>query len=503
MAVKSLATLRSDIIAAIATNTTGAITGDILQTQLVDLLDSLNAVDAQAGLSLVAPTGTPNGVLTSFTLPGTPSSDIVVFINGVASPEADYTVSGTTLTFGTAPLTGDVLTVLMSGASTPTAVNTASNARLGELVRIGSIGSIAEAYDDNSGGGFTLTTDGTLLGGTTGAWSAYLGVKGIVTTDERLTATAEICLTGARSSTSYGVSIGLRTVNSSWGSGFFAHYVAASGTANAGHLELYYTGSYGGTPTKILGALAFAPTQGDFVEVSISRDLGRVIARAKSLSSGAERTLYITGNMAASKNYILPNSCAVTVQHHGGSHEVVRVTLKSDSLKAPAIACFGDSKTQGYSAASIGARWSNRLAVLTSKEVSNYGGDGDRTAHCLSSISNYAGRFVTPVVAILAIGRNDLAGGVASGTWQANYSAIVTALKATGARVVHLLPVPETSLPDQSALKNWINSTYAADTRVDPSVGWVNGTHLSSDGIHPNAAGHQLIADAIYASGAV
>jgi hypothetical protein len=47
MAVKSLSTLRADIIAAIATNTTGAITGDILQAALVDTLDSLNAVDGK------------------------------------------------------------------------------------------------------------------------------------------------------------------------------------------------------------------------------------------------------------------------------------------------------------------------------------------------------------------------------------------------------------------------------------------------------------------------
>jgi hypothetical protein len=48
MAVKSLSTLRADIIAAIATNTTGAITGNILQTALVDTLDSLNALDGES-----------------------------------------------------------------------------------------------------------------------------------------------------------------------------------------------------------------------------------------------------------------------------------------------------------------------------------------------------------------------------------------------------------------------------------------------------------------------
>lgn len=66
MAVKPISTLRSDIIAAIANNNTGAITGNILQTQLVDLLDSLNALDASTitDANITSAASTPSGTIT-------------------------------------------------------------------------------------------------------------------------------------------------------------------------------------------------------------------------------------------------------------------------------------------------------------------------------------------------------------------------------------------------------------------------------------------------------
>lgn len=57
-------------------------------------------------------TGTVNGVNTSFTLPHTPGDpgDVKIFIDGVYQyPATDYTISGTTVTFGTAPASGSVV----------------------------------------------------------------------------------------------------------------------------------------------------------------------------------------------------------------------------------------------------------------------------------------------------------------------------------------------------------------------------------------------------------
>lgn len=65
-------------------------------------------------LQLVVPTGLINSANTTFTLPYTPTGDAVVFVNGLSIQKTtDFTVSGTTLTMLSAPLSGDVLTVLL------------------------------------------------------------------------------------------------------------------------------------------------------------------------------------------------------------------------------------------------------------------------------------------------------------------------------------------------------------------------------------------------------
>ena len=62
--------------------------------------------------SLVVPTGTINGTNTAFTLPDSPTGDVVVFLNGLQVAETGYSLSGSTLTMSVAPLTGDRLEVL-------------------------------------------------------------------------------------------------------------------------------------------------------------------------------------------------------------------------------------------------------------------------------------------------------------------------------------------------------------------------------------------------------
>ena len=58
-------------------------------------------------------TGTGDGSTTTFTVTsGTTVNDVIVTINGVVQvPTTDYTISGTTLTFGTAPEASDVIGV--------------------------------------------------------------------------------------------------------------------------------------------------------------------------------------------------------------------------------------------------------------------------------------------------------------------------------------------------------------------------------------------------------
>ncbi len=75
------------------------------------------SADTGANLNQGAPTGTINGSNTSFTLSPTPATaaNVNCFLNGVQQRQGagtDYTISGATITYLTAPATGSTLNCL-------------------------------------------------------------------------------------------------------------------------------------------------------------------------------------------------------------------------------------------------------------------------------------------------------------------------------------------------------------------------------------------------------
>ena len=72
-------------------------------------LKKIQASNVAPTLTHVSRTGTGDGSTTTFTVTsGTAVANVLVFVNGVAQrPTTDYTISGTTLTFGTAPAASD------------------------------------------------------------------------------------------------------------------------------------------------------------------------------------------------------------------------------------------------------------------------------------------------------------------------------------------------------------------------------------------------------------
>lgn len=116
------------------------------------------------------PTGTINGSNTAFTLADTPSSGSErVYLNGVLQNQGasnDYTISGNTITFITAPLTGDILLVDYS-LSASTFVTPSESFVINELVNQTPNGSTTVFTVDNAfiSGSEQVYRDGQLLRG--------------------------------------------------------------------------------------------------------------------------------------------------------------------------------------------------------------------------------------------------------------------------------------------------------------------------------------------------
>lgn len=78
-------------------------------------LASLVGATGPAEFHVETPSGTVNGTNTVFTLAETPGGDVLVFLDGTLQQDGvDYTISGDTITFTTAPSSGAVLTVAVS-----------------------------------------------------------------------------------------------------------------------------------------------------------------------------------------------------------------------------------------------------------------------------------------------------------------------------------------------------------------------------------------------------
>ena len=339
--------------------------------------------------------------------------------------------------------------------------------------------------------GFTpTTTNGKLIFSSgTGNFSKFITVDGLKNTDENIE--IEVIFKAVTvDATSYGIGIGKKSLNSWYKASICAHFSPAQNTAYLWDPE---------TSTQIANKVTSATVSGDIIKLKYSQIANNVFVTYYNLTQGTSGQISIVGNLSVTKNFKIPNSSDICIWNFGGTMEIISIKQTSFSYSMPDILCIGDSKTVGYSSNSNSLRWASNINSLGTVIVS--AGDGDRTLETTQTIA-YS-KTINAKYAILCIGRNDLASGVSSATWQLNYQNIVTQLEEKETVVIHLLPIPETTLSDQSSLKNWIITTYGIENTIDPSVGWDNSIMLSADNVHPNEIGHQFIAKKILDSGLI
>lgn len=94
------------------------INGQIVEARGYGILNNVGApsdgtvTNAKLALTYTSDQYTGNGVLTTYTIPTDHSvHSLLVILDGIIIPPADYTVSGTTLTFGSAPLNGQSIDI--------------------------------------------------------------------------------------------------------------------------------------------------------------------------------------------------------------------------------------------------------------------------------------------------------------------------------------------------------------------------------------------------------
>jgi len=170
------------------------------------------------------------------------------------------------------------------------------------------------------------------------------------------------------------------------------------------------------------------------------------------------------------------------------------------------VVAFGDSLTAGLGVAAEEA-WPALIEARLRREgyqyrVVNAGVSGDTTAGGLRRVDWVLRN--RPQVAVVALGANDGLRGLDTDAMERNLLAIVERLRASGARVLVAgmrVPTnygdaytqafrdvfPDVAKRTGSALMPFLLDGVAADPRLN-----------LPDGIHPNAAGHRVIAEHVW-----
>jgi lysophospholipase L1-like esterase len=341
--------------------------------------------------------------------------------------------------------------------------------------------------------GFTPTyADGKMIfTGGTNDFTKYITIDGLKNTDENIEIEVIYKVTTIGAS-GYGLGIGKRSINTWAGLSVCCQFSPISSSMNIWNALGMVV------PTNFIGTKKFPQVAvNDIIKQKYTQIGNTIIYSVENLTTKIYSELVVTGSIGTTNNFFVPNSADICIWNIGSTNEIMSIKTTSLSAYQPDILVIGDSKSSGQAATDINLRWANNIDSLGT--VISNAATADRTVEATQTI-DYT-KTIKAKYAILAIGRNDLGSGVASGTWQTNYANIVTQLESVGTIVIHLLPIPETTITDQSALNTWINATYPTGLKIDPSVGWNNATMLSSDTVHPNATGYLFIAKKIIDSG--
>ena len=170
------------------------------------------------------------------------------------------------------------------------------------------------------------------------------------------------------------------------------------------------------------------------------------------------------------------------------------------------VVALGDSLTAGLGVA-VDEAWPALIEARLRREgypyrVVNAGVSGDTTAGALRRVDWVLRN--RPQVAVVALGANDGLRGLGTDAMERNLLAIVERLRASGARVlVAGMRVP-TNYGD--AYGQAFREVFPDVARRTGSVlmpflldGVATDPHLNlADGIHPNAAGHRVIAERLW-----
>lgn len=368
--------------------------------------------------------------------------------------------------------------------------------------------SVGNNYTIN--GGASWVCDGLKLttSGGTGVYTSNLGRSLNPTCSEKHIHTIDFKITSIPSGTTYGIGVGVLGTNPNDRRSYVLRCVTTN-DANQG--KTFLDTAQGGATTftnRKISASSFAVNQNDVLRLVVERSLSIIKWTFTNVTTGNTYSDSFTFSFAFATglNVHVPHSTGqFALFSFGGTFEVTNWNVVSKDYNNPKTLFIGDSITYGIFADDVKNRWATKCMGDTHNLYNVSGGGSDKTNEVITKIIELVN--MKPKYAVLMIGGNDYAFGVADATAKANYESIVLRLKSAGITVIHCLATPRNTL-DLRAFNNYLLSKYGSTDVVIKSTYnhlWDSATSFSmkaiynsGDGVHPNALGHSVIANAVY-----
>jgi lysophospholipase L1-like esterase len=298
----------------------------------------------------------------------------------------------------------------------------------------------------------------------------------------------------ALNGTSYGIGIGVRSINT-WAGNIYSTYVRWSwDTTGAGKIYLYNVDA---TTNQIVSGTSYVATANTYYWVEVERAKNSVTTTLYADNAGVKGSqLYtLTQSFSLSSGFVQAHGTGqFVVQQFGGTgNEITHWETSSSALKWQDYCFIGDSNTYGLFATANNLRWSELAAEEAGVSYNISAAISERTVDTLSKIPEIIA--LKPRYVFISLGRNDIATGSGSdlATAQTNLTTIISTLEAAGI-VVKLGGVIASNSPDVTALQTYYNGL--SNTKVNffndsKSAGTgLKAAYNNGDGIHMNTTGH-------------
>lgn len=338
--------------------------------------------------------------------------------------------------------------------------------------------------------------DGELeMSGGSGVFTDYIVNDTLQNTFENFSIEATFKITVA----GFGFGIGTRETNviDTTNRSAVCQFAATGGTSGQGIIKFCNDN----TTTFVNRALSTAITWavGDTIKMTFSRAFNTYTVTVENVTTPQIQTTSYSITGATDPKVGNPG-CKFAIYAFGGTVRVTGLIISSTSYKNIRALFVGDSITHYRSASGKTSRYADKVFEGSAYRWEVNAGGGDYTAIYTGQrvhIDSYNADYV-----FMMLGGNDIFYGIGASTYQANYTTIRNNIVAGGQTVVHLLATPRTGT-DVTPLNTWIQATFSGDLIIDtytPLKGAgtdLSATYDSGDGVHPNDAGHALVATTI------